>query len=200
MRTEVSTLLVEWRDGDEGARNRLVSIIYDELRRMAAASLRNENCGHTLQPTALVHELYLHMFASGSASPYNRKHLLAIAARQMRRILVDHARSRRAEKRGGGKPVSLEQIGEPAISAPRDSLAVVGIQHGAQDLLEIDEALSKLAELDERAAQVIELRFFVGMTETETADALGVSVTTVKRDWDFARAWLYKALDKGVGS
>ncbi len=182
LRSEVTTLLAEWRGGDEQARNRLIPVIYDELRRMAAIGLRNEDRNHTLQPTALVHELYLRMFASGSVNPNDRKHLFAIAARQIRRILVDHARSKKAEKRGGGKLVNLEQGAEFAVRP--------------QNLLNVDEALSRLGELDERAAQVVELRFFGGMTEVQTAEALGVSITTVKRDWDFARAWLYKTLDE----
>ena len=182
VRTEVTTLLAEWHEGDEHARDRLVAVVYDELRRMAAAGLRNENAGHTLQATALVHELYLRMFASGSVNLNDRRHLFAIAARQIRRILVDHARNRNAEKRGGGKVVSLEQGVEFAVQP--------------QDFLDIDEALSKLAELDERAAQVVELRFFAGMTETETAEALSISLTTMKRDWKFARAWLYKTLER----
>jgi RNA polymerase sigma factor (TIGR02999 family) len=181
IRAEVTTLLAEWRNGDEPARNRLISVVYDELRRIAAASLKNEAAGHTMQPTDLVHELYLRVFEPGSVNLVDRKHLFAIAARQMRRILVDHARSRNAQKRGGGVSVDLSQALEPAAKP--------------QDLLVIDEALSKLAELDERAAQVVELRFFAGTTEQETADALEISVNTVKRDWDFARAWLYKTLD-----
>jgi RNA polymerase sigma factor (TIGR02999 family) len=181
VRTEVTTLLAEWRMGDSHARNRLVSIVYDELHHIAAASLRNEAVGHTLQPTDLVHELYLRIFAPGSVNPVDRQHLFAIAARQMRRILVDHSRGRNAQKRGAGMLVDLDPTFEPAAKPP--------------GLLEVDEALSRLAELDERAAQVIELRFFAGTTEQETADALGVSLNTVKRDWDFARAWLHKNLD-----
>ena len=179
--TEVTTLLAEWRRGDDHARNRLVSAVYDELRRIAAVSLRSENASHTMQPTDLVHELYLRLFAPGSINPNDRKHLFAIAARQMRRILVDHARSRNAQKRGGGLLVDVTGAIEPAAKP--------------QDLLAIDQALSRLAELDERAAQVVELRFFAGTTEQETADALEISVNTVKRDWEFARAWLYKALE-----
>lgn len=178
--TEVTTLLAEWRRGDDQARSRLTSLVYDELRRIAAACLRNEGPGHSVQPTDLVHELYLRIFAPGSVNPVDRKHLFAIAARQMRRILVDHARRRNAQKRGGGLLVDLDQAPEPAAKL--------------QDVLMVDEALSRLAELDERAAQVVELRFFAGATEQETAEALEISVNTVKRDWDFARAWLYKAL------
>jgi RNA polymerase sigma factor (TIGR02999 family) len=181
IRAEVTTLLGEWGNGDEHARNRLVSVVYDELRRIAAASLKNEAPGHTMQPTDLVHELYLRIFEPGPVKVVDRKHLFAIAGRQMRRILVDHARSRNAQKRGGGVLVDVSQTLEP-LTKP-------------QDLLVIDEALSKLAALDKRAAQVVELRFFAGTTEQETADALEISVNTVKRDWDFARAWLHKALD-----
>ncbi len=132
MRADVTTLLAEWRGGDGKARERLVSAVYEELRRIAAASLRNEAVGHTMQPTDLVHELYLRVFAAGAAEIADRQHLFAIAARQMRRILVDHARSRNAQKRGGGMLVALDAVAEPA-SKPRDLLAV-------------DEALSKLAE------------------------------------------------------
>jgi RNA polymerase sigma factor (TIGR02999 family) len=185
IRAEVTTLLGAWRDGDELARNRLISVIYDELRRIAAASLKNEAPGHTMQPTDLVHELYLRIFQPSPLKVVDRKHLFAIAARQVRRILVDHARSRNAQKRGGGVLVDLSQTLEPATKP--------------QDLLVIDEALSKLAELDERAARVVELRFFAGTTEQETADALEISVNSVKRDWDFARAWLHKALNHNAG-
>ncbi len=184
VRAEVTTLLSEWCDGDEQARNRLVSVVYDELRRIAAASLKNEAPGHTMQPTDLVHELYLRIFEPGPVKVVDRKHLFAIAARQVRRILVDHARSRKAQKRGGGVLVDLSRTLEP-VAKP-------------QDLLVIDEALSKLAALDERAAQVVELRFFAGASEQETAVALEISVNTVKRDWDFARAWLHKTLDQNA--
>jgi RNA polymerase sigma factor (TIGR02999 family) len=182
VQAQVTTLLADWRNGDQQARNRLVSVVYDELHRIAAASLRGESARHTLQPTELVNELYLRIFAPGSVRLVNRKHLFAIAARQMRRILVDHARSRDAQKRGGGLLLDLDHNVEPGVK-PRD-------------LLEVDEALSRLAELDERAAQVVELRYFAGTTEQETAEALDISINTVKRDWDFARAWLYKALDQ----
>lgn len=183
LQSTVTTLLAEWRAGDECARDKLVASIYGELRRMAAAGLRNEGRGHTLQATVLVHELYLRVFASGSLNPNDRKHLFAIAARQIRHILVDYARARKAQKRGSGKEVSLnlEEGAEFAVTP--------------QELLDIESALCKLGEFDERAAHIVELRFFAGLTEAETAEALGVSITTVKRDWDFARAWLYKALE-----
>jgi RNA polymerase sigma factor (TIGR02999 family) len=179
---QVTTLLADWRNGDQRARNRLVSVVYDELHRIAAASLRGESAGHTLQPTELVNEFYLRIVAPGSVRLVDRKHLFAIAARQMRRILVDHARSRDAQKRGGRFLLDLDDVTEPGVKP--------------HDLLEVDEALSRLAELDERAAQVVELRYFAGTTEQETADTLAISINTVKRDWDFARAWLYKALDE----
>ena len=181
--TEVTTLLAEWRGGDEGARDRLVSVVYDQLRRIAAASLRNEADGYSLQPTELVHELYLRIFAPGSVNPMDRAHLFAITARQMRRILVDHARGRNAQKRGGGRPMALDR--DVSVDVPARG----------EQILAVDEVLGQLAELDERAAQVVELRFFGGATEQETAEALRISVNTVKRDWDFARAWLYEALE-----
>ncbi len=177
---DVTTLLAEWRNGDEHARDRLVSIVYDQLRRIAAANLRNEAPAHTMQATELVNEMYLRLLAPGSVNPVDRTHLFAIAARQMRRILVDHARSRNAQKRDVAMLPDLNAELRPAASP--------------EDLLVVDHVLSQLAELDERAAQVVEFRFFAGATEHETAEALGISVNTVKRDWDFARAWLYKAL------
>ena len=180
VQAQVTTLLADWRNGDQQARNRLVSLVYDELHRIAAASLRGESAGHTLKPTELVNEFYLRIFAPGSIRLLDRKHLFAIAARQMRRILVDHARSRDAQKRG--LLLELDHVGEPGVKPT--------------DLLEVDEALSRLSELDERAAQVVELRYFAGTTEQETAEALDISINTVKRDWDFARAWLYRALDQ----
>jgi RNA polymerase sigma-70 factor (ECF subfamily) len=184
---QVTTLLTQWRDGgDEQARDRLVSIVYDELRRLARACLRQEASGHSLQPTELVNELYLRLFTSSSIGIADRAHLFAIAARQMRRILVDHARARKAQKRGAGLVVNVDQtvLGFAAASP-------------SPDLLAVDDALSQLAEFDERAAQVVELRFFTGATEVETAAALGISLSSAKRDWDFARAWLHKHLASG---
>lgn len=175
---QVSALLVNWRDGDQEAGNRLFSTVYSELRKLAAHYLRQERPDHTLQPTALVHEMYLRLFASGPVNWQNRAHFFAVAAQQLRRILVNHARDRQAAKRGG-KQVKLTLTEVNGIAQPCN-----------EDLLLVDEALRHLEELDPRSAQVVELRFFGGLTEAEAAEALGTSLATVKRDWEFARAWL----------
>jgi RNA polymerase sigma factor (TIGR02999 family) len=181
--TEITTLLIDWRRGNEPARDRLVGVVYDELRRMAASSLRNERPGHTLQPTALVHELYFRIFAGQPLEFNDRKHFFAVAAGQLRRILVDHARAIHTEKRlGDRRRVSLEDAGSIATTS-------------AQDIVAVDEALEHLAALDARSVEVVELRFFAGMTEKEAAEVLGVSVATLKRDWEFARAWLLQRLE-----
>lgn len=183
-RAQVTTLLAQWRnDDDERARDRLVSIVYEELRRLVRACLRQEAPGVTLQPTELVNELYLHLVDTNSIGTADRAHSFAMAARQMRRILVDHARARKALKRGAGIVVNVDQTALGCAAA-----------EPARDLLVVDQALSQLADLDERAAQVVELRFFAGASEPETAAALGISLSSVKRDWDFARAWLHKHL------
>jgi RNA polymerase sigma-70 factor, ECF subfamily len=170
--------LVEWRKGNQESGDRLFAAAYQELRRLAAWHFQREQPGHTLQPTALVNELYVKLFSGEPVEWQNRAHFFAVAAQQLRRLLIDHARARVAEKRGAGdKPLSLDEaIG---AAAPRQ-----------EDLLEIDKALCRLEELDSRAARGVELRFFGGLTESEAAEVLGISVATLKRDWDFARAWL----------
>jgi RNA polymerase sigma-70 factor, ECF subfamily len=169
-------LLRSWREGDQEAGRRLVAILYDELRRLAAHILRDERPGHTLQPTALVHELYLRLSASDAPAAADRGHLMAIAARQLRRLLLDYARARSAEKRGGIR-VDLD-------------LALQSSAGPSADFEALDEALGALEKVDPRAVQVVELRYFAGLSEAEAASTLGVSISTVKRDWDFARAWL----------
>lgn len=184
---QVTTVLAEWKDGSDQARDRLIELIYGELRKMAAASLRNERKDHTLQPTALVHELYLRLFGAEAITLNDRNHLFAVAARQMRRILIDHARAIQTAKRGGGgMRASIDQAGD--VAATRE-----------QEVLDVDAGLSELARLDERAAQVVELRFFAGLTESEAAAVIGISVATLKRDWEFARAWLNKYVGDRVG-
>jgi RNA polymerase sigma-70 factor (ECF subfamily) len=174
----VSALLSDWRNGDPSAREELLRVVYDELRRLATHFLGKERPGHTLQPTALVHELYLRLFSAERVTWNNRAHFFAIAAQTLQRILIDHARMNHAERRGGGQlKVSLGHA--DGIAKPRD-----------EDLLAIDEALQRLTELEPRAAQVVELRFFGGLQEHEVAEVLGVSPITVKRDWKVARAWL----------
>jgi RNA polymerase sigma factor (TIGR02999 family) len=177
-----TALLVGWRRGDAGAAERVIAAVYQELRHLAAAHLRNERPDHTLEPTALVHELYLRLCASEPIDWQNRAHFFAVAARQLRRILINYARDRRAQKRGGSQVrLSLSQV---------HGLA----EERRENLLEVNEALDRLAELDPRGAQIVELRFFGGLTEREAAEVLGISVATLKRDWDFARAWLVREL------
>jgi RNA polymerase sigma factor (TIGR02999 family) len=179
---QITSLLLRWRGGDKQAGDRLLDVTYKELRRLAAAYMRNERSGHTLQPTVLVHELYMRLFSAGSVQWENRAHFFALAARQLRRILVNHARDRQAAKRGG-RQVRLSFSDLTGVNAS-----------GSEDTLAIDEALCRLERMDSRAAQVVELRFFGGLTEAEAAEALGISVATVKRDWNFARAWLIQQL------
>ncbi|MGE5325944.1 MAG: sigma-70 family RNA polymerase sigma factor [Deltaproteobacteria bacterium] len=174
--------LVEWRNGNQEAGKKLFEASYQELRRLAAWSLQRERPNHTLQPTALVNELYLKLFAGEPVEWRNRAHFFAVAAQQMRRILIDHARARLAGKRGGGN-ARLSMTDANGVAAPR-----------AEELLELDEALRRLEELDQRSARAVELRFFGGLTEAEAAEVLDISVATLKRDWEFARAWLIDQL------
>ena len=181
---QLTTLLIDWRRGDSQASERLLSLVYQELRRIAARHLRMERAGHILQPTALVHELYLRLFAGEPVDYSDRTHFFAVAARQLRRILIDHARGVHTEKRGHGHiEVSLADIDAPAKAI-------------SEDLIAVNEALDELEKLDSRCAQAVELRFFAGLTEEEAAQVLGVSKATIKRDWDFARAWLHSRLWK----
>jgi RNA polymerase sigma factor (TIGR02999 family) len=181
---DVAKLLDQLREGDREALDRLFPLVYQELRHAADRVLRREAAGHTLQPTALVHEAYLKL-ASGPVSSENRAHFLGIAARAMRQVLVDHARRRRAAKRGGGDlAVSLSQAAGAA-------------DVHSDDLVSLDEALERLGERNERLKRVVELRFFAGLTEVETAEVLGVTPRTIQRDWNKARAWLHKELAAG---
>jgi RNA polymerase sigma factor (TIGR02999 family) len=170
--------LLEWRKGSREAGDRLFAAAYQELRRLAAWHFQKEQPGHTLQPTALVNELYLKLFSGEPVEWQNRAHFFAVAAQQLRRLLIDHARARAAEKRGAGD-VRLSLNEASGLAGPRE-----------EDLIELDQALRRLEELDLRCARVVELRFFAGLTEREAAEVLGISVATLKRDWDFARAWL----------
>lgn len=168
--------------GDEAALQRLLPVVYREMKLLAANYLRAERPGHTLQPTALAHEAYLRLVGRDHAPWQNRAHFLAVAARAMREILVDHARRRKAQKRGGGQPVTVLS----------EDLPVAGGRPIAFD--ELDQALSDLARLSERQARVVELRYFGGLSIEETAEVLSISPVTVKRDWATARAWLYREL------
>ncbi len=181
---QVTELLVRWSDGDRAALDQLVPLVYDECRRIAARQLARERAGHTLDPTALVHELYLRLVDQRSASWANRAHFFAIAARLMRRILVDHARARGAHKRGGS--AVLLSLGAAGGEGASDDAAA--------DVLAIDEALERLAAFDPEQVRIVELRFFAGLTVEETAAVLGRSPRTIKREWRVARAWLHQEL------
>ena len=182
---ELTALLQAWRGGDQAARDRLLPIVYDDLRRRAAAQLRRERPGHTVRPTDLVHEAYLRLCGQ-SVAWESGSHFFAIASRLMRQVLVDHARARAAAKRGRGLQVTLEE-GLAASSAP------------PPDILDVDRALDELAALDERQARLVELRYFGGLTIEETAKVLDVSVATANREWATARMWLYRRLKEMAG-
>jgi RNA polymerase sigma factor (TIGR02999 family) len=186
---DVTGLLIAAHAGDREAADRLMQAVYEDLRRKAAAFLRREKPGHTLQPTALVHETYLRLIDQDRVAWKNRPHFLGVAAEMMRRVLVDHARGRRAAKRGGGGVrVTLDEA--LARSGPREI-----------DLIALDEALDKLAALDPQLSRVIDLRAFGGLTVEETAEVLQISPATVKRHWAFASAWLKNRMDgPGVAS
>jgi RNA polymerase sigma factor (TIGR02999 family) len=178
---DVTELLQAWSGGDTGARDRLMKIVYQDLRQRAAVHLRRERPGETLQPTALVHEAYLRLVDQRSVWR-NRVHFFSVASQMMRRILVDRARARRMAKRSG----KWTRITLAEATAGRESADI--------DVLALDAALSELAAFDPRKAQIAELRFFAGLTLQETGKVLGVSLATVERDWQAARAWLFKAL------
>jgi RNA polymerase sigma factor (TIGR02999 family) len=177
-------LIQSWREGDQSALDRLVPLVYAELRRIARVRLRGLH-DHSLQPTALVHEAYVRL-VDLQVPIHGRTHFFALAARLMRQILVDHARKRRARKRGGGMTItSLENVSEP-------------VAIGVVDILVLDQALQELASFDQRSCRVVELRYFAGLKLDETAEALGVSTATVERDWAVAKAWLSKRLSQPI--
>ena len=178
----VTRLLIDWGRGDQSALDRLMPLVYSELRLVARNQLRFESPGHTLQPTALVHEAYLRLIHQQCVEWRNRAQFFAISARLIRRILVDHARQRAAAKRGGMG--TLLQLDSSIAASERDLI----------DALILDQALVELAELDEQQARTIELRFYAGLSIEETAAVLGVSPITVSRDWVTAKAWLYRRL------
>ena len=182
---EITRLLLAWGEGDPAALEQLMPLVYSELRRLAQGYMRRERAGHTLQTTALIHEAYLRLIDAGQVRLENRTHFFAIAARLMRQILVDFARARGYQKRGGGaQQVSLDDA--MMIGQPRD-----------EDLVALDEALAALADVDGRKARVVELRFFGGLTEAEAAETLKVSPETVRRDLRLAKSWLLHRLSGG---
>jgi RNA polymerase sigma factor (TIGR02999 family) len=181
----VDKLLAGWAQGDAKARDELIPVVYDELRRLARHRLRNERADHTLQSAALVNEAYLRLARHNTPQWQNRAHFFGVAAQLMRHILVDHARNRLAAKRGAGVPrLALE----PELAPAREPDV---------DLLALDDALARLAELDAQQGRLIELRFFGGLSIDDTAIVLGISAATVKREWVTARAWLRRELKRG---
>jgi RNA polymerase sigma-70 factor, ECF subfamily len=185
---ELTQLLRAWSNGDEGALQKLIPLVYRELHNMARRYMANERSGHTLSPTALVNEAFLRLLDSRPASWQDRAHFFAVSAQAMRRILVDWARARRAQKRDGAARVpELEQ-----------SLTVIG--GPGPDILALEEALKALSAVDERKGRVVELRFFGGLSAAETAEVLKISTESVLRDWKLAKAWLRRELDRGNSS
>ena len=179
-------MLIDWSNGDRQALDRLIPVVYTELRRQAARHLRRERAGHTLQTTDLIHEAYLRLVDQKNVRWQNRAHFFAIAAQLMRRILVDHARRRHRAKRGGS-----------GIALPLEEGLAVAAEKPDVDLLALDEALTRLAALDARQSQIVELRCFSGLSIEETATVLGVSLTTVKDDLNMAKAWLRREIGGG---
>jgi RNA polymerase sigma factor (TIGR02999 family) len=181
--SDVTGLLQAWRSGDEQALQQLIPLVHGELQRIAAHCLRGEGAGHSVQATVLVNEAFLRLVDVRRIDWQNRVHFLAMSARLMRRVLVDLARARRSEKRGGDLVrVTFDEALEPAPEG--------------QDVIRLDDALDALAAVDERKSRVVELRFFAGLTAEETAAALGVSSKTVLRDWEFAKAWLQREMTR----
>jgi RNA polymerase sigma factor (TIGR02999 family) len=178
----VTQLLLQWNSGDESALDRLLPVVYDELRRQANRCMVGERSGHTLQPTALVHEVFLRLVDQRNVNWRNRAQFFGVAAQLMRRILVDHTRTRAAAKRGGGVT----------------RITLSGVESAAQtrevDVIAVDEALTRLAAIDAHQAHIVELRFFAGLTLKETAEVLQLSTATIKREWSMAKAWLYRAV------
>ena len=184
--TQVTQLLARWSDGDTGAREALIPLVYDELRRVARSALSRQRPGHTLGSTALVHEAYMRLVGRSSVHFENRAHFFAVASHLMRRILVDHARKHNAVKRGGD---NLTLVLDDAVALP---------EKREVDLSALDDALTLLATLDARQANIVEMRFFGGLSIDETSHVLGISPATVKREWATARTWLYDEMTRGI--
>jgi len=181
---EITELLEQWSGGNQAALDQLYPLVYEELRRLARSYMRREPKGHTLQTTALINEAYVRLVDQQSVRWQNRSHFFAISAQIMRRILVDHARRHLQAKRGGGaKRISLDEV-------------MIVAKERSEEVLMLDEALSNLARLDPRRSQVVELRYFAGLNNSEIASVLKISENTVMRDWNLARAWLYQQLSE----
>ena len=182
---EISRILQEWSDGGTDVSEKLMPLIYDELRRQASRYMRRERIGHTLQTTALIHEAYLKLIDKPDVNWQNRAHFFGVAAQVMKRILVDHAKSKRREKRGG-----------IAENLPLDEARFVISEGKSVDLIALDEALTRFAEFDPQQAKIVELKYFAGMQIDEIAEALRISPATVKREWNSAKAWLHSEITK----
>ena len=185
---QVTELLVRWRGGEKAALDSLMPLVYSELRRIAQHYLNNERPDHTLQSTALVHEAYVRLTGQALPQWQNRAHFFAVAAQLMRQILVDYARSHRASKRGGN-------VYKMALDEAEEQPQPLDV-----DVVALDDALKSLSDMDSQQSRVVELKFFGGLSIEDTADVLGVSPSTVKRDWVTARAWLYRELDRTVAT
>jgi RNA polymerase sigma factor (TIGR02999 family) len=202
----VTQLLVQWNGGNEAALGELTALLYRELRSLAQRHLRRERPNHTIQRTALVHEAFVRLVSQQSVDWRSRAHFFALASTLMRRILVDHARARLSSKRGGGMPVlSLDELTNPPdeedAPAPSDVESIAGSSDDGdsdEDIAAIDEALTRLAAIDARQVQIVQMRYFGGLTIEETAQALEISDATVKREWAVARAWLKRELSRGT--
>jgi RNA polymerase sigma factor (TIGR02999 family) len=183
---QVTQLLLDWGNGDKAALDKLVPVVYQELRRLAAYYMRRERPGHTLQTSALVNEAYMRLVDYSQMRWQSRAHFFAVAAQAMRRILVEHARKRHFAKRGGG-----------AVKVSFDEAAIVS-QEQAADLVALDDALTSLEAMDERKARIVELRYIGGLNIEETAEVLSISPATVQREWRAAKAWLYREIKEGA--
>ncbi|MET0622697.1 MAG: sigma-70 family RNA polymerase sigma factor [Pyrinomonadaceae bacterium] len=185
-KNQVTQILHDWSGGDREAPERLMPLVYDEMRRIARSFISRERQGHTLQPTALVNEAYLRLVDQNSVTWQSRAHFYSVAASMMRRVLIDHARTRATEKRGGGAVrLSIEDVQIP-------------VEERAANFVAMDEALERLSQFNERGRKIVEMRFYAGMSEEEIAEVLGVSTRTVLRDWKAARVWLFRELSENA--
>ena len=186
---EISRLLRDWSDGNGKAIDELLPLVYDELHRQAHRLLRRERPTHTLQTTALIHEAYLNLIKQKRITWQNREHFFAISANLMRRILVNYANARHRAKRGGA-----------AENVELDDSILIAAESNALDLIALDDALNRLAKMDEQQAQIVELRYFGGLTIEETSEAMGIAPATIKRDWKLTKAWLFRELGGDNGA
>jgi RNA polymerase sigma factor (TIGR02999 family) len=200
MQQPVTQLLAQWRDGDERAFAQLSALMYEELRQLAQRHLRRERSNHTIQKTALVNEAFVRLVGQQAVDWQSRAHFIGLASKLMRRVLVDYARARLADKRGGGAGVlSLDEMAAPEADEAPDTTPTA-LQHldahTQEEVSAIDQALLRLEQIDERQSQIVEMRYFGGLTVEQTAEAIGISEATVKREWTLARAWLRRELGK----